>query len=92
MILQQLQGKQVSQAMQALLPSIRQAKQVMRMVKSANNPQLMLQQMIQNNPNYAEAMQLINSYNGDLNTAISTLCSQHGIDMNEFINELNSGL
>lgn len=87
-ILQQLQGNQASQAMQLLMPQINNAKQVMRMINSANNPQMALQQMMQSNPKYAEAMNIINGFNGDINSAITSLCKQKGIDPNEFMNAL----
>ena len=90
-ILQQLQGKTVANPqMQALLPQIQNAKQMIRMIKSAQNPQLALQQMLQSNPRYAEAMQVLNSFNGDANSAIMALCQKQGIDPNEFMNMLNN--
>ncbi len=71
-----------------MMPQINSAKQILRVIESSRNPQLALQQMLQSNPKYAEAMNVINSFNGDINGAITTLCRNRGIDPQEFMNAL----
>lgn len=71
------------------MPQIQNAKQMLRTIQMANNPQLALQQMLQSNPRYAEAMQVLNGFNGDVNGAITALCNQKGINVQEFINAVN---
>ena len=56
------------------------------------NPQLALQQLLQSNPRYGEAMQVLNGFNGDINGAITALCQQKGINPQELMNALNSGI
>ena len=71
------------------MPQIQNAKQLIRTIQMANYPQLALQQMLQSNPKYAQAVQILNGFNGDINGAISSLCAQKGIDANEFMNLIN---
>ena len=65
------------------------AKQAMQTVQMAQNPQLALQQMLQNNPRYGEVMKVLNSFNGDTNSAINAICAQKGINPKEFIDAFN---
>ena len=90
-ILQQLNGNQTSQALQALMPQIRMARQSLQALNAMQNPQQALQQMIQSNPQYGEALKVLNNYNGDINGAINALCAQRGIDPNAFMQALNGG-
>ena len=80
-ILQQIQG--------ARLPgNLNQVKQMMSMVKGASNPQAMMAQMMQNNPQMRQAMDLINSAGGDPQKAFYALAQQKGVDPNEILNML----
>ena len=72
------------------MPQIQNAKQALNMIKMSQNPQLAFQQMIQSNPQYSQAMQLLNGFNGDINGAINALCQQQGISMQEFMDALNN--
>ena len=66
------------------------AKKALQMLQSANNPNAMLQQMLQNNPRYGEVQQLLNAFNGNADTAIDYVCRQKGINKEEFLNMLNN--
>lgn len=71
------------------MPQIQTAKQAMQAISAMQNPQQALQQMFQNNPKYGEAMRVLNSFNGDVNGAITALCQQKGIDKDEFMRALS---
>ena len=80
-ILQQLQGKN-------LPGNLGQIKQMMGMVKNAGNPQAMMNQLIQSNPQMGQVMQLINQSGGDPQKAFYAACQQKGVDPNEILNML----
>lgn len=58
------------------------------MLRSANNPQAMLSQMMQNNPNFQKVQELGKQYNGDYEKAFRETAKQMGIDPDEFINNM----
>ena len=80
-ILQQL-GK--SNMMQMLQP----VKRMMDMVRTAQNPQLMLNQLATSNPLLKQAMDLTQQYGGDSMKALSETAKQMGFDPNEIMNML----
>ena len=53
-------------------------------IKSARNPQAMLNQLMQNNPNYRQVANIINQY-GDPKRAFYALAQQQGVDPNEIL-------
>lgn len=55
------------------------------MMKSAGNPNAMMQQVLSNNPQYAKAMDLIKQSNGDARAAFYKLAEQAGVDPNEIL-------
>ena len=63
--------------------NIQQAKRIMNSIGPAANPQQMLQNLIRLNPQYSNLMGLVNSYNGDIRSAVIALAKQRGIDINE---------
>ena len=80
-ILQQLQG--------ASLPgNLGQIKNLMQTVRSAGNPQAMLQQMAASNPQLRQAMDYVQQCGGDPKQAFYKLAQQRGIDPNEILNML----
>lgn len=85
-ILQQLNGRAIGSPLMQMLPQIRNMR---NLLVSSGNPQAMVQQMLQNNPNYQQISQLISNANGDPQKAFYSLCEQKGIDPNEFMNALN---
>ena len=78
-ILQQLGGRLT------IPPQIRQ---MIGMIKSAGNPQAMMAQLMQNNPQMQQAMQIVQQYGGDANKAFYALAQQKGIDPQEILDLL----
>ena len=77
-ILQQLQN-------QGPLGNLGQIKQMVQMFKSMGNPQAMISQMAQNNPQVA---QLINQAGGDPRKAFYDLAQRKGINPDEILSML----
>ena len=71
-----------------LTNQIASIKQAMNTVRSAGNPQMMLQQILGNNPQYAQVQKLISDNGGDAQRAFYSLANQMGIDPNEVLNAL----
>ena len=65
-----------------------QIRQMISMVKASGNPQAMLNQIMQANPNMKQAMEIVQQYGGDANKAFYALAEQKGIDPNEILNLL----
>ena len=65
-----------------------QIRQLIGMIKSSGNPQAMLMQMMQNNPNMKQAMEIVQQYGGDAEKAFYALAEQKGIDPQEILNLL----
>lgn len=72
------------------LSNIEAIKQLMYQVKSSQNPQAMLAQIIQNNPNSAMLANMLKS--NTLEGIARELAAQQGIDINQLIKQLQSGL
>ena len=60
-------------------PMIAQAKQMMGMLKASQNPQMLLNQMMMNNPKLKEVMDIVNQYGGDPNKALEEVSKQYGV-------------
>lgn len=58
-------------------------------VKNAGNPQAMLMRMAQNNPQFREAVSMVNQYGGDPKTAFYKIAEQKGIDPEAILSQLN---
>ena len=71
----------------AVNPQIQQIKQMMQMVKGG--PQGMVQNMLQNNPQYKQIMELVRQNGNDPRKAFYSLAKQKGIDPDEIIKELS---
>lgn len=67
-----------------MMQNLGKVKQMMNTLKSANNPQAMLQQM----PQYNQIMQIIQDNGGDAQKAFYAMADKMGIDGNEIINIL----
>ena len=61
---------------------------VVQAIKTAQNPNLMLQQLARTNPNVANAMNLIMQYGGDPQKAFYEEARKKGIDPNQIIGML----
>ena len=56
-------------------------------IQAAQNPQAMLNQMAQNNPQMKQVMDVINQHGGDIGKAVRTVAEQNGLkpeDVMEF--------
>lgn len=65
-----------------------QAKQLFNMVRSAQNPTAMVNQMLQQNPNYGEIANVLQKHNGDAKAAFYDLAQQKGVNPNDVLNAL----
>lgn len=71
------------------LPSnIQQIKNMMNMLRSSNNPQALLQNMIQQNPQMKNVMDIIQQNGGDPKTAFYNLANQRGVNPDEILEML----
>ena len=61
-------------------------KQAFNMIRASGNPNMMIQQMLGNNPQYAQIQKLIADNGGDPQKAFYNLANQMGVDPNEVIN------
>ena len=62
---------------------------VVQAIRMSRNPNLMLQQLAQNNPNVANAMSLIRQYGGDPQKAFFEEAKRRGVDPNQIIGMLS---
>lgn len=60
-------------------------KNMMSMLKSAGNPQMMLQQMMSQNPQFKQAVDYVNANGGDAKTACYKLAKEKGINPDEIL-------
>ena len=67
---------------------IQQIKGLMNQVKAAQNPQLMLNQLISTNPQLQNALNFIKQNGGDPRTAFFNYARQQGINPQEILNLL----
>ena len=65
-----------------------QAKQMLQTIKSAQNPQLALQNLMLNNPNMKKAIDYVNANGGDPKEAFYKLANERGVDPNSILNSL----
>ena len=65
-----------------------QIKQMMQMMRSAGNPQAMINQMMMTNPQMKQAMDFIKASGGDPKTAFYRLAEQRGINPQDILNQL----
>lgn len=72
-----------------LLPSnLNQIKQMANMFKNAKNPQMLIQNMMMQNPQMKQVMDFINQNGGNAKSAFYKLADQRGVDPNEILNML----
>jgi len=58
------------------------------MARSAGNPQAMMQTMLQQDPRYRQAMQLVQASGGDARSAFYKLAKERGVDPEQVIQAL----
>ena len=68
--------------------NLNQIRNMMNTVKSAGNPQAMLMNMAQNNPNIKQAMDFINQSGGDPQKAFYALAEQKGVNPEDILSQL----
>lgn len=68
--------------------NLSQIKNMMNMIRSARNPQAMLQSMMRNNPQMRQVMDLINQSGGDPKAAFYKLAQEKGIDPQQILDML----
>lgn len=66
-----------------------QVKQIYNMLRNSNNPNQLLDQMIAQNPQMAQAVNLIKN-NGNYEQVFRSMCKERGINADDFIRQLNS--
>lgn len=77
------------QALNRQLPqNLNNIKNMMNMVKSAGNPQAMMQSMIQNNPQMKQVMDIVNNSGGDPKAAFYKMAEEKGVDPEEILSML----
>ena len=81
-ILQQLQ--QAS----PMPPNLQAIKQMAGMVRSANNPQALLQSMAQNNPQLKQVLDVVQQAGNDPQKAFYAACEQRGVNPQTIIEML----
>ena len=80
-ILQQLQGA-------SPIPNLQPIRQMLGMVRSASNPQAMLQTLAQSNPQLRQVMDVVQRSGNDPQRAFYALCEQKGINPQQIIDAL----
>ena len=70
------------------MPNLQPIRNMLGMVRSASNPQAMLQMMAQNNPQLQQAMAVVQQSGGDPQKAFYSLCQQNGVDPQTILDAL----
>ena len=65
-----------------------QAKQLMQMIMTSQNPQMAMQNLIQNNPGMKQAIDYVNANGGNPKDAFYKLAKEKGIDPDSILNSL----
>lgn len=65
-------------------------KQMMNTIRNAGNPQMMLNQMMSQNPQIKQVMDYIQQNGGDAKSAFYKMAQEKGVDPNEILSQLNS--
>lgn len=78
-ILQQLAGAN---------PQLQQIKNMMGMLRGANDPQAVLQQLAQSNPQLKQVMDIVQQHGGDPMAAFQAEAKARGLDPNQIMNML----
>ena len=65
-----------------------QIKNMMNMVRSAGNPQAMLQSLAQNNPQMQQVMSIVNQSGGDPKAAFYKMAQEKGVDPEQILSML----
>ena len=71
-----------------VMSNIAPLKQMMNTIKSAQNPNLALQQMASNNPQIKQVMDYVSKSGGDPKAAFYALAKEKGVDPDEILKQL----
>jgi len=69
--------------------NMQQVKQIYSMLKNSNNPNVILNQMAQQNPQLRQTINLIKQ-NGNYEQIFRDMCKQRGINADDFVRQINS--
>lgn len=61
---------------------------LVQMIKGANNPQAMLENMVKNNPQAQQILSEAQKYGNDPMSAFRSLAKERGVDPDEFLKKL----
>lgn len=67
-------------------PMMGQIKQMMGMLRTAQNPTAMLNQMVMSNPQLKQVMDIVQQHGGDSMKAFYAVAKEKGVDPNEILN------
>ena len=70
----------------AAIPGLDNVRNLLTMMRGAANPNALVQGLLQNTPQYRQAMDLVRQNGGDAKTAFYNLAQQKGIEPNEILN------
>ena len=81
--------------MNPMLRSLNQArmspiKNLMQMVRSSGNPQMMMNQLMSQNPQFRQVMDYINQNGGDPKAAFYKLAQERGVDPDEILKAMRN--
>ena len=65
-----------------------QIKQMMDMIKCSNNPQMLLNQMMANNPHMRQVMDYVNSNGGDAKALFYKKAEEMGVNPDDILSQL----
>ena len=69
-------------------PQLQQVRNLMGMLRNANNPQAMLTQMAQNNPQLKQVLDIVQKHGGDPMTAFRAEAQARGMDPDQIMGML----
>lgn len=78
----------ILQQLMSSSPQMGAIKQMINMVRGAQNPQAMMNQILTSNPQMKQVMDLINQSGGDPKKAFYALAEQRGVDPNDILSML----
>lgn len=65
-----------------------QIKQMMDMIKCSNNPQMLLNQMMANNPHMRQVMDYVNANGGDAKALFYKKAEEMGVNPDDILSQL----
>ena len=69
--------------------NMQQVKHIYTMLKNSNNPNFLLNQMANQNPQLRQAINLIKQ-NGNYEQIFRNMCNERGINADDFVKQMNS--